>query len=239
MARITTEIIQEELAQYGWKLTSENYENLDSMLEFRCEEGHQVFSTWKKIRNKRECPICERNEFKKQDTKIVPKDKSKRRTLALDQSTHINGWSVYDDEQLVKYGVFTSQKFEEVERIAEVKHWLINMIHEYQPDFCAIEGIQYQQYVGVTTFETLARLQGVLMNTCYELEIPFRICPTNTWRHHCGVKGRARADRKRSMQLLAKQWFDVSITDDEADAIGIGKYAAECLNKKAEVFQWE
>lgn len=239
MSKIKVEEIQKELEKYGWKLISDEYENLDSQLEFRCEEGHTVYSSWKKIRNKRECPICERNEFKNQNTKITPKDKSKRRTLALDQSTRINGWSIYDDNQLVKYGVFISKKEDEIERIAEIKNWLINMIHEWSPDYCALEGLQYQQNMGVTVFETLARLQGVLMTTCYELNIPFGLCPTNTWRHHCGVKGRLRTDRKRSMQLLAKQWFDVSVTDDEADAIGIGKYAAECLNKKVEVFQWE
>ena len=27
------------------------------------------------------------------------------------------------------------------------------------------------------------------------------------------------------MQLLAKQWYDITISEDEADAIGIGHYA--------------
>lgn len=58
--------------------------------------------------------------------------------------------------------------------------------------------------MGVTVFETLARLQGILMETCYELKIPYEICPTNTWRKFCGVRGRSRADKKRSMQVLAK-----------------------------------
>ena len=93
--------------------------------------------------------------------------------------------------------------------------------------------------MGVTTFETLARLQGILMETLLELDIPYSICPTNSWRAHCQVKGKTRIDKKRSMQLLAKQWFDISVTDDEADAIGIGKYVAEVLNKKVEIFNWE
>jgi hypothetical protein len=41
------------------------------------------------------------------------------------------------------------------------------------------------------------------------------------------------------MQLLAKQWFDVTLTDDEADSIGIGKYLADTKAKQNQVFQWE
>lgn len=54
--------------------------------------------------------------------------------------------------------------------------------------------------------------------------IPYEVCPTNTWRNACGVRGSTRAEKKKSMQQLAKKWYDVDITDDEADAIGIGKY---------------
>jgi len=239
MSKIKVEDIQNELEKYGWKLISQEYKNLDSELIFECEEGHKVYSTWKKIRNKRECPVCNQNKYKEQDTRVIPKEKNIRRSLALDQSTRINGWSIYDNNKLIKYGIFTSSYDDEIERDTEIKNWLINMINTWEPDFVGLEGIQYQQNMGVTTFETLARLQGILMNTCYESKISYGICPTNTWRHHCGVKGRTRIDKKRSMQMLAKQWFDITVSDDEADAIGIGKYTAECLNKQIEVFNWE
>ena len=113
------------------------------------------------------------------------------------------------------------------------------MIELWKPDFVGLEGIQYQQNMGVTTFETLARLQGILMETLYELNIQFSICHTNTWRAYCKVKGRTRIDKKRSMQMLAKEWFDITVTDDEADAIGIGKYVAEVLNKNVVTYNWE
>jgi hypothetical protein len=116
------------------------------------------------------------------------------------------------------------------------------MISNWDPDCVAIEGIQYQdessgQKVSVTVFQGLARLQGVLMDACFSLKIDCLVCPTNTWRNHCGVKGRYRADKKRSMQLIAKKEYDITVTDDESDAIGIGKYAAN-LNK-IEVTNWE
>lgn len=246
MARIKIEDIQIELAQDNWKVISEEYVNLDTEMVFECSEGHKVYAPWKKIRQKRECPVCSANEFKNQDTKIIPKKKGQSRILALDQATHITGWAIFDDNKPIKYGKFETTEENEIARDHQVKEWLISMIFSWQPDAIGIEGIQFQdtssgRTMGVTVFETLARLQGILMDTCYSQSIPFKICPTNTWRHHCGVKGRARADKKRSMQLLAKQWYDVTLMDDEADAIGIGKYMVDTFHPQStiKVENWE
>ena len=64
MARITIDSINEELKESGWHCVSDSYQNLDSPLEFKCEEGHTVCATWKKIRAKRECPRCKDNKLK-------------------------------------------------------------------------------------------------------------------------------------------------------------------------------
>jgi Holliday junction resolvasome RuvABC endonuclease subunit len=250
MARIKIEEIQEELAKDGWKLISDEYENLESEMIFECSEGHKVYATWKKIRQKRDCPLCKNNEYKEQDSKVIPKKKGEKRILALDQATHITGWSIYDSNKLIKYGLFETELPTEMERDFAVKTWLINMINNWQPDFIGLEDIQLQQLgkggtndsdnvVGVQTFKTLAHLQGILMNTIYEKKIPFKLCPPPTWRAHCGVKGKSKSDKKKSMQLLVKKWFDVSVSNDEADAIGIGKFTAETYNKQTEIVSWE
>lgn len=93
--------------------------------------------------------------------------------------------------------------------------------------------------MGVTVFQTLARLQGILMLTCHEEKIPCEVCPTNTWRHHCGVKGKTRTDKKRSMQMLVKKWYDITVTDDESDAIGIGRYVSQSVAKQTLITNWE
>lgn len=242
MARITLETIKEELASTGWKCTSTEYKNLESELRFECEEGHEVYAPWKKIRTKRECPICKQNKFKKLVESVKPKPRGAKRILALDQATHTTGWSIFDGDQLVRYGTFNTEIKDETARINTIKNWMISMITNWDPDCVAIEGIQFQeessgQKMSVTIFQGLARLQGVLMDTCHTLKVKFVVCPTNTWRSHCGVKGRYRTDKKRSMQLIAKKEYDITLTDDEADAIGIGKYAAS-LNK-IEVVNWE
>lgn len=243
MARITLESINEELAPTGWKCISTEYKNLDSELQFNCEEGHLVCAPWKKIRTKCECPVCKNNKHKNNNAlQIEPKKKGVKRILALDQATHISGWSIYDGQTLIRYGTFETNQKDEIARISTIKNWLLSMLENWKPDFVAIEGIQFQDEssgnkVGVTVFQGLARLQGVLMETCHAQKVDYTVCPTNTWRNHCGVKGRYRADKKRSMQLIAKNWYDISLTDDEADAVGIGRYAAD-LNK-IEVVNWE
>lgn len=242
MARITLDTINEELAPTGWKCVSGEYKNLESELQFQCDEGHEVYASWKKIRTKRECPICKNNKFKKLVESVKPKTRGEKRILALDQATHTTGWSIFDGNKLVRYGTFNTEIKNETARINAIKNWMLSMISNWNPDCVAIEGIQFQeessgQKMSVTVFQGLARLQGVLMEACYALKVDFVVCPTNTWRNHCGVKGRYRADKKRSMQLIAKKEYDITVTDDEADAIGIGKYAAD-LNK-IEVTNWE
>ena len=239
MAKIKIETIAEELAADGWQVLSTDYQNLDTEMEFLCSEGHKVYAPWKKIRSKRDCPVCRQNQFKQNLNVIKPKMKGENRILALDQASHITGYSIFDGPNLVSYGTFEAKETDEAKRFHEIRLWLISMVENWQCDIIGIEGIQYQQTMGVTTFQTLARLQGVLMDLCIELNIPYVICPTNTWRAHCGVKGTKRTDKKRSMQLLVKQWYDVTVSDDIADAVGIGKYVTDTNQQKTKIVSWE
>ena len=106
------------------------------------------------------------------------------------------------------------------------------MIETWHPDIIGLEGIQFQdevsgQRASITVFQTLARLQGILMETCYEKKIEYIICPTNTWRHHCGVTGKSRIDKKRSMQYKAKSWYDITVSDDEATSYKVFLWKSE------------
>lgn len=237
MSKISIEQIKAELPD-GWVLLSDSYKNLDEQLEFKCPEGHQVFSSWRKMRGHAYCKQCDDIATKLTTTKVVPKKNGTTRVLGLDQSSHITGWSMYDGHELIKYGTFIAPDREDIERFDAVKNWLVSMIYNWKPDYVAIEGIQYDQKFGVTVFQTLARLQGILMECCYEQKVLFMICPTNTWRNRVGVKGRARADRKRSAQLIIKEKYDVQVTDDEADAVLIGQYAVDTINA-SEIVEWE
>jgi len=243
MAKIKIEDIRKAAIDHKWELVSEEYKNLDTELEFVCNEGHRVFAPYKKVRDKWLCPICEQNQYNNFEEKIIPKKKGIQRTIGLDQATHLTGYSIFDGEELVYAGIFRAGAEDEIERDLEIRNWLIQLIYNWKPDIIGLEGIQLQQLnnkvIGVTTYQTLARLQGILMATCYEQKVDYIICAPATWRSHCDVKGRSRQDKKKSMQSRVKEWFDITVSDDVADAIGIGKYISETHKKQVEIFNWE
>ena len=243
MGKIQLADIQAASQQAGWKVLSTTYTNLETEMNFECPKGHSVFLPWKKVRDRFECPICA-NSRQVSTQAVITKPAGTRRLLALDQASHTTGYAIFDNGNLVSYGVFHSDLSDEIARCSRMKEWLISMITNCKPDFIGFEGIQFQeegsgQKMGITVFQTLARLQGILMETAYSLKIPFEVCPTNTWRHFCGVKGRTRSDKKRSMQLLVKQQYNVLVSDDESDAIGIGHYLTHFVEKNTAVENWE
>ena len=44
---------------------------------------------------------------------------------------------------------------------------------------------------------------------------------------------------QRDMQLIAKQWYNITASDDETDAIGIGYYMTTVVNRNTTVSNWE
>lgn len=238
--KYTIEKINEELEGTGWTCQSDTYKNLDTILTFQCANGHLVQDTWKHIRLKQKCPICEQNIYNKNDNsiKIIPKKSNKIRVIGLDQATKISGYSVFDGKELIDYGVFSApEDKKEIERDNIIRQWLINLITNFKPDIVVLEGIQYQKMIGVETLITLARLQGVLLITAYDMGADPRIAHTATWRNYNGVKGKTRSDRKKSAQLIVKELYDIKVSEDVADAILIGRYGTS-LGAKREIKDW-
>ena len=241
--KIKVEDIRKAAIEHNWTLISEEYKNLDSDLIFECSEGHRIYLPYKKIRDKWKCPICNKNKYYNFDNVVKPKKKNIQRTIGLDQATHITGYSIFDGKELIDAGTFEANAEDEIKRDIEIRDWLIQLILKWQPDIIGLEDIQLQQFgdktVGVTTYRTLARLQGILLSACIDQNIDYVVCASATWRAHCKVTGRTRTDKKKSMQSKVKEWFDITVTDDVADAIGIGKYITDTHKKKVEIFNWE
>ena len=180
-----------------------------------------------------------RERLKTKEFKNQKKKKNDYRILALDQATHISGYAIFNNKDLIDYGTFEATGNNDIERSIQIKQWMISLIDQFEIDFVGLEGIQYQTAAGVTTFEVLARLQGILAAACIEEKVNYKVVPTNTWRTYCGVKGKTRPDRKRSMQLLVQNWYKLRPSEDEADALGIGKYFCDLMTPKVEIVNWE
>jgi Holliday junction resolvasome RuvABC endonuclease subunit len=186
-----------------------------------------VFLSLDKWRRKPICPLCSQNPHFSVDCR--PVKKTGFRVLAFDQATITSGWSVYDSGHLIKYGKWQSEGNNHTERVSKTKQWVASMIENWHPDIVAFEDIQLQQLESgrnesVTTYKKLASLQGVLINYTYEKGIPFSVVPPGTWRNYNQIKGRSRSDQKKNAQIKVKTLFDINVTNDEADAILIGRY---------------
>lgn len=232
MAKFTISGLKEEYKSKGWELKAEKYENLSILMECVCPQGHTCHLTYDRWRKNSECPTCAASGLKRtKEFEVIPKPAKTKRTLIFDQATNTSGWAVFDDNKLVSYGSFTTKSDLSEQKINDVKYWFRDMIIAWRADRVVIEDIQLQNFeegnlntIGVTTFKALAHLQGVLIDTALEMKMPIKCAHTGTWRKYNNIKGKSRADKKKSAQLIVEDIYNRKVTQDEADAICIGRY---------------
>ena len=151
--------------------------------------------------------------------------------IALDQSTQLTGYAIFQDKDLIAHGVFSpSGDYEH--RIVKLRQWLLDKLEPLKSNVeVYFEDIQLQDLgggnIGVTTFKKLAHVQGALIVTCIEEDVPYTIVPAATWRKTCGVKGRVRSEYKPAAQAHVLEKYGIQATEDEADAICIGEYGVK------------
>ncbi len=228
MSKFKFEDVKKSVEDQGWQLISDSYSNLNSDLLALCPNGHEVHFIYDDWRNNSvECGICNHLNLKKINEK--PKKKKGYRILAFDQASITSGWSVFENNNLINYGCWTSHGNKSTERISQTKAWIASMIEQWKPDQVVFEDIQLQKFENgdaVLVYKKLAHLQGVLKNYCYENGIPYLIVPPSTWRNFNNVKGRTRTDQKKNAQIKVQALYGVQATEDESDSILIGRYAA-------------
>lgn len=232
------------LEEKGWKLLSDTYKNLDTPLEMECPKGHKQQQTYKEWRKHMICETCVAGDpYKVKKNKVPTKRVDTYRVLALDAATNVSGYSVYDDGTLVSYGTYkTNETLDTTARINQVKHWLETAIEEWQPDFVGIEGIQLQTFgpqklPQVELYRALANLQGVLMDTLFEHKIESDLVYSSAWRKTLAIEASGRENKKKAAQDKVRSWYNVSCTQDEADAICIGKYFV-LSGRKKQTISW-
>jgi Holliday junction resolvasome RuvABC endonuclease subunit len=230
--------VRNHLEEEGWKLVSDTYKNLDTELEMICPKGHKQTQTYKQWRKHPICEVCMAGDpFKGKKNSVPTKTIDTYRILALDAATNVTGYSVYDNGALVAFGTYkTNDKNDVTERINEMKHWLEQMIDVVKPDYIGIENVQLQGYGNgqqVELYRKLANLQGGLVDTCFEHNLPWGLVYATQWRKYCGVgEGTGRENKKKQAQDKVKLWYEQDCTQDEADAICIGKYFVGQINNK-------
>lgn len=147
--------------------------------------------------------------------------------LALDQSSRITGWAVFDGHDLCEYGKIVYDSAIPIEeRLYKLRNKVADLIDKYKIDEVVLEDIQLQNNVvnNVQTFKTLAEVYGVLSELCYELNIPQSAVLASSWKHTLGIKGANRAAQKKNAQDYVVATYNCKPTQDECDAICIGTH---------------
>lgn len=156
----------------------------------------------------------------------------KDRLLALDQASAVSGYAIFEDGKLIKYGAFSVDDEKITTRLVKIKKYVLDLITNFNITRVALEDIQLQK--NVETFKALAQVLGVLTETFEELNIPYEIVYSSSWKSTLKIKGSKRVEQKRNAQKYVLDTYGVKATQDTCDAICIGTH----ILKPDEGFDW-
>ena len=230
MSRLSTDKIKEELATKHFTLLDDsNYTTLNSPIVIQCEHGHKIEVSMNDFRRPSfVCPCCDKS-INFINPKNVP-PKTGYRVIAFDQATEHFGLSIWDDSKLVFYSLYTFTG-DVISRLTKIKSFINDIvIAAWQPDFIIMEDIQ-QQYGAVLTYKILAMLLGVIEVTCTENKIPYEVVSPNVWRKYAGTCGKNRKEEKMLSVAVVKNKYNITVSDDVAEAILIGLYGTKMLKR--------
>lgn len=154
--------------------------------------------------------------------------------LALDQSTKLTGWAVYQNGKCKKSGAIDLSSNENpAERMIQMCEAVAKIIAKTKPEFLVMEGVAYQR--NAAALIELAQLQGVIIGTCLNNQIEFYIYPPSSWRKALGFKqgaGVKRADLKQQAMDYARELTGRDEPEDVAEAICIGAAMTKMIIKE-------
>lgn len=159
--------------------------------------------------------------------------------LALDQSSHTTGYSIFKNGVNIKTSHFDCIGSDLGDRLEQLRNYIIKLIKEYDIDEVVFEDIQLQDVngskeVGIKTFKILAETFGVVHELLTELKIKYTAVLPIKWKAHFKIAGRGRSQEKKMTQAYVLTNFNLKCTEDEADSFCIGKYHLDQTN----VFDW-
>lgn len=145
--------------------------------------------------------------------------------LAIDQASRCSGYSVGINGKLDQYGTIKATG-EGDDRICDMANKIKEKIIEVNPDKLYVEHIQLQSG-NVSTYNMLARLQGMIIWIARELNVPLEIVPPVTWKASIGIcKGKRQEQKEACIEFVESKYsIDLYESDDMADSIGILTYA--------------
>ena len=161
--------------------------------------------------------------------------------LALDQALQTTGYAVFENDELIKWGTFsTNPTYPIEERLYTIQQQLTELDKQYNIGHVFFEDTQKQ--VNLDTYKRLCYVQSIIMLWCRNRGgIQYNILSPSHWRKILKDKykinwGRKREEQKQAALDWVRQEYDGNFTTDSADAICIGRAGILEYNKNKSAF---
>lgn len=156
--------------------------------------------------------------------------------LALDQSSKISGYAIFDEGKLIDYGKFVIDDEDFGTRLVRIRNKINYLIQQHEINEIVFEDIQLQNNIenNVQTFKKLAEVFGIIYELATELKIKNSAVLAVQWKSTLGIKGKKRLEQKQNAQKYILENYNIKATQDECDAICIGLHH---LTKK-QAYDW-
>jgi Holliday junction resolvasome RuvABC endonuclease subunit len=135
-------------------------------------------------------------------------------TLSIDGSTTHIGWSVFDEDDLIDYGVLEVKgKSEWRERIKYFTPLIAQIARKYEVNYVIQEDVPKMKKGGLMTLIQLGAVQGMTLTICSMLNIPTQFIEVGTWRHNIGINtgDKSREAKKIKSIQKANELFDLNL----------------------------
>ena len=143
--------------------------------------------------------------------------------LAFDQASVKTGVAWFEDTTLKGYLTIDLSKVNKEEHTRIMILEMYKLIDEQKPDVIVFEDVAMQR--NAASLILLTRLQGALLGYCFKNAITAVIYKPSVWRKMLHFVQGSKIKRKMLKdQAIAfvKQYYDIDVSEDEADAICIG-----------------
>lgn len=150
---------------------------------------------------------------------------TKQTILIFDLALKNTGWAVFCEEDYISSGVLTISGKTTEDRFAYMSYEIVEILNEVSPDLvyveCTYKGAKYN------VLDPIIRLQRVIKDWCEKnaKENAFRRISPDAWRRRLSFPERLKKSKELKQYSVdnVKQYLKITVTDDEADAINIGR----------------
>lgn len=140
------------------------------------------------------------------------------KSISIDASTTMIGWSIWEDDELIDYGKLapTKKDLEWRERIQNFIPQLQVIINKYKPTKMYVEDVPLFNKKGNKTLVQLGATQGSLLGVCGANNIEMIFINVGTWRKNIGLfngteEGKERDNLKIASIDKANSLFNLSL----------------------------